>query len=221
MDEKSLRIEKIPITRTEVFEKLYNAILFGYFKPGERLVERDLSQILGVSRTPIREVLRELERINLVKSEPYKGVFVNKVTIKEANDIFVLRKNLEALAVKLCIENISKDQLKKMESNLDTYKEVLGSENLQKLLELDDQFHSIIYKSTNNNILISTIQNLRTMIMHYRERSLPLRQTETYKEHKEIHQAIKEKDTDLAETAIQNHINSFWEEIKHQFENKT
>ena len=217
MEELNLKIEKIPITRTEVFEKLYNAIITGYFKPGERLIERDLSQILGVSRTPIREVLRELERLNLVKSEPYKGVFVNTVTIKEANDIFVVRKNIEALAVKLCVENISEEQLSKMEINLNTYEEALGSGNLQKLLELDDQFHSIIYNATDNNILISTIQNLRTMIAHYRERSLPVRQSETYKEHQDIYQAIKEKNSTEAETAIQDHIDSFWKEIKHQF----
>ena len=221
MDKQCLKIEKIPITRTEVFEKLYSAIISGYFKPGERLVERDLSKILGVSRTPIREVLRELERLNLVKSEPYKGVFVNTVTIKEANDIFVLRNNIEGLAIKLCVENITKTDLNNMKNNLILYKKAQNSGDLQRLLQLDDEFHSIIYKSTDNNVLINTIQNLRTMIGHYRERSLPIRQQETYAEHENIYLAIKEKNIQKAETAIQKHINSFWLEIKHQFsENK-
>ncbi|WP_214659172.1 GntR family transcriptional regulator [Candidatus Formimonas warabiya] len=215
MDEKSLKIEKIPITRTEVFEKMYTAIISGYFKPGDRLVERDLSHILGVSRTPIREVLRELERLNLVKSEPYKGVFVNIVTIKEANDIFVVRKNMEGLATRLCVENITEEILENLDKNLLSYREALKTNDVQRMLELDDDFHSIIYNATNNNILISMIHNLRTMISYFRVYSLPTRQKETYQEHEDVFRAIKSKDADLAEKAIQDHIAAFWVEVKH------
>ena len=107
MIENDFKIHKIPITRTEVFNKLYNAIISGYFKPGDRLIERDLSVLLGVSRTPIREVLRELERMKLVKSEPYKGVFISKISINEADEIFVVRMSIEGLAARLCVQNIT------------------------------------------------------------------------------------------------------------------
>ncbi|MEL7564237.1 MAG: GntR family transcriptional regulator [Dehalobacterium sp.] len=219
MDENSLKIEKIPITRTEVFEKMFNAIISGYFKPGERLVERDLSQVMGVSRTPIREVLRELERLNLVKSEPYKGVFVNKITIKEANDIFVVRKNIEGLATRLCVENITKETLDNLEKNLLSYQKALKTNNVQIMLKLDDDFHSIIYNSTNNSILIDIIHNLRTMISYFRVRSLPTRQKETYQEHENVYSAIKSKNADLAEKSIQDHISAFWLEVKLQINN--
>jgi len=216
LDEKNLKIEKIPITRTEVFQKLLNAIISGYFKPGDRLVERDLSQVLGVSRTPIREVLRELERLNLVKSEPYKGVFVNKVTVKEANDIFVVRKNIEGLATKLCVENITEDIINNLQKNLITYQEALKISDIEKMLELDDEFHSIIYNSSENSILIDMIQHLRTMISYFRVRSLPTRQKETYQEHENVFLAIKSKDADLAEKTIQDHISAFWLEVLYQ-----
>ncbi len=219
LKEYSLKIEKIPITRTEVFEKIYNAIISGYFKPGERLVERDLSQIMGVSRTPIREVLRELERLNLVKSVPYKGVFVNKITIKEANDIFLVRKNIEGLATRLCVENINEETLENLEKNLQSYREALKTNDVQTMLKLDDDFHSIIYNSTNNNILIDIIHNLRTMISYFRVRSLPTRQKETYQEHESVYLAIKSKNADLAEKNILDHISAFWLEVKKQINN--
>jgi len=125
MNKSKLKIKKIPITRNEVFDKLFNAIIFGYFSPGEQLIERELSKSLGVSRTPIREVLRELERLNLVTSQPYKGVIVNKITIEKAQEICLVRMYIEKLAIKLCIENINETIISNLKSSLDKYKKAL------------------------------------------------------------------------------------------------
>jgi DNA-binding GntR family transcriptional regulator len=218
MNKFSLKIKKISITRNEVFNKLFNAIIFGYFNPGEKLVERELSKELGVSRTPIREALRELERLNLVTSQPYKGVIVNKITIEEAQEICLVRMYLEKLAVKLCIENINETIISNLKSSLYKYKKALKKNNIKEMLIQDDLFHSIIYKSTKNSILQNILRNLRARIGQCRLLTLPCLPNETLSEHTNIYNAIKKKNLDLAEKEIQEHIKSFYKILQEKLQ---
>lgn len=214
MNKSILKIKKIPIVRSEVFNKLFNAIIFGYFKPGDRLIEAELTKSLGVSRTPIREVLRELERLNLVSSQPYKGVTVNKITIEKAQEICLVRMYLEKLAIKLCIENINETIISNLKSSLDKYKKALKKNNIKEMLIQDDLFHSLIYKSTKNSTLQNILKNLRATIGQCRLVTLPCLPNETLSEHTNIYNAIKQKNLGLAEKAIQEHIKSFQTVLK-------
>ena len=218
MNKFKLKIKKIPITKNEVFDKLFNAIIFGYFNPGERLVERELSKELGVSRTPIREALRELERLNLVTSQPYKGVIINKITIEEAQEICLVRIYLEKLAIKLCIENINETIISNLKSNLDKYKKALKKNNIKEMLIQDDLFHSIIYKSTKNSTLQNILKNLRATIGQCRLVTLPCLPNETLSEHTNIYNAIKKRNLDLAEKEIQEHIKSFYKILQEKLQ---
>jgi len=218
MNKFKLKIKKIPITKSEVFNKLFNAIIFGYFNPGEKLVERELSKELGVSRTPIREALRELERLNLVTSQPYKGVVVDKITIEKAQEICLVRIYLEKLAIKLCIENINKTIISNLKSSLDKYKKALKTNNIKEMLVQDDLFHSTIYKSTKNLTLQDILKNLRARIGQCRLVTLPCLPNETLDEHTNIYNAIKKKNLDLAEKEIQKHINSFYKILQEKLQ---
>jgi DNA-binding GntR family transcriptional regulator len=218
MNKFSLKIKKISITRNKVFDKLFNAIIFGYFNPGEKLVERELSKELGVSRTPIREALRELERLNLVTSQPYKGVIVNKITIEEAQEICLVRMYLEKLAVKLCIENINETIISNLKFSLDKYKKALKKNNIKEMLIQDDLFHSTIYKSTKNSTLQNILSNLRARIGQCRLLTLPCLPNETLSEHTNIYNAIKKKNLDLAEKEIQEHIKSFYKILQEKLQ---
>jgi len=218
MNKFKLKIKKIPITKNEVFDKLFNAVIFGYFNPGERLVERKLSKELGVSRTPIREALRELERLNLVTSQPYKGVIINKITIEEAKEICLVRVYLEKLAIKLCIENINETIMSNLKSNLDKYKKALKKNNIKEMLIQDDIFHSIIYKSTKNSTLQNILKNLRARIGQCRLLTLPCLPNETLSEHSNIYNAIKKNNLDLAEKEIQEHIKSFYKILQEKLQ---
>jgi len=209
MNKSILKIKKIPIVRSEVFNKLFNAIIFGYFKPGDRLIEAELTKTLGVSRTPIREVLRELERLNLVSSQPYKGVIVNKMNIDKAREIFLVRTSLEKLAMRLCIENLNETIINNLKSSLDKYKKSLKKKNIKEMLIQDDKFHSIIYESTKNSVLQNILKNLRASIGQCRLLTLPYLQNETFNEHMNIYNAINKKDFNLAEKSVQEHIESF------------
>ena len=221
MDNFNLKIEKIPITRNEVFDKLFDAIIFGYFSPGEQLIERELSKAIGVSRTPIREALRELERIDLVSSLPYKGVVVNKISIKKAREICIVRMYLEKLAIELCIKNINKNILDDLKISLDNFNKALLENNLRDMLLNDNLFHSIIYESAGNDVLQNVLKNLRALIGQCRLITLPNLANRTHIDHANIYEAIKKNDVDLAKKYIQEHIEHFYNILKKEIKNNS
>ena len=210
------KIKQIPITRNEVFEKLFEAIIFGYIKPGTQLIERELSQALGVSRTPIREVLRELERLDLVTSHPYKGVIVNRISLKKAKELCLVRMHLEKLAIELCIKNINKKEINILKSSLKHFKMALKQNNIKEMLLHDDTFHTVIYESTKNDVLIGILKNLRAMIGQCRLITLPNLEDKTYEDHMNIFKAIINQDVISAQKYIQNHIENFYNILKQE-----
>src|SRR5208283_331539 len=102
------------VSSTLVFRKLENAILSGYFKPRERLVERDLLAHFDVSRTIIREVLKMLEGKGLVRIIPYRGAIVVDLTAEEVEEIYFLRQKLEAIAGRLVIESTTRIEIQRV-----------------------------------------------------------------------------------------------------------
>ena len=96
---KSYRIAKRPLYREEIKEALMEAIVSGELAPGERIVETRWAKELGVSQSPIREAIRELEMIGLVENIPYKGCIVRKLTRKDIEDTYKVRIALETMAI--------------------------------------------------------------------------------------------------------------------------
>ena len=106
--------EYLPL-RDVVFNTLRQAILKGEMEPGERLMEIQLAQKLGVSRTPVREAFRQLELEGLIQIIPNKGAYVTGIKVKDIQDIYMIRSKLEGLCARWACENITKEQLEEME----------------------------------------------------------------------------------------------------------
>ena len=143
--------EYLPL-RDVVFNTLRQAILRGELKPGERLMEIQLANKLGVSRTPIREAIRKLELEGLVLMIPRKGAEVAEITEKNMRDVLEVRKALEELAVQLACEKITAEEI----------------EDITEIAEADVRFHDIIYMATDNQKLIQLLNNLREQMYRYR-----------------------------------------------------
>ena len=141
--------EYLPL-RDVVFQTLRQAILKGELKPGERLMEIQLAQKLGVSRTPVREAIRKLELEGLVLMIPRKGAEVAEITIKDLEDVLEVRAALEELAVCDACENITEEQILALKEAADNFQAALESDDLVKCAETDMAFHEIIYSATNN-----------------------------------------------------------------------
>lgn len=199
--------EYLPL-RDVVFNTLRQAILRGELKPGERLMEIQLANKLGVSRTPIREAIRKLELEGLVLMIPRKGAEVADITEKSLRDVLEVRKALEELAVRLACDKITKEEVGNLKAAAQEFKKALASSDITQIAEADVRFHDIIYEATENQKLVQLLNNLREQM--YRYRIEYLKNSGVYNkliaEHEEIIRHIEKREKEQAAGIVSRHI---------------
>jgi len=215
-----IRLDNYKPLRELVFEALREAILKGVLKPGERLMEIQLAEEMGVSRTPVREAIRKLELEGLVAMVPRKGAYVASLSMKDIIEVFEIRSALEGLAAELAAERITDGELEELERYLVRITESIEAGDLSLVVAVDTDFHSQLYKASRNERLAQIINNLREQIQRFRTTSLSLpgRMQAALEEHKKIVDAISSRDGTLARRLAEEHIenaeNSFMEAIR-------
>lgn len=194
--------------RELVFETLREAIIDGELPPGERLMEIQVAEELGVSRTPVREAIRKLELEGLVAMIPRKGAYVAGLSMKDVIEVFEIRAALEGLAASLAAERATDDELENLERQLVRTTSLIDTSDLNGMVEIDTDFHSLLYTVSRNNRLAQIINNLREQIQRFRQTSLsfPGRMKEALEEHREIVEAVSSRDPELARRLAQEHI---------------
>ncbi len=194
--------------RELVLEALREAILNGTLQPRERLMEIQLADELGVSRTPIREALRKLELEGFIIMVPRKGAYVADFSLRDLEDIFEVRKSLEGLAAELAAERVTEEELVKLEQLLKEKSKAIENNDMQKLLDVDTAFHEKLYEASRNERLRSMISNLREQIERFRIASLqyPGRMKRSLEEHYQILDAIQRRDGETANRLAHAHI---------------
>ncbi len=199
--------EYLPL-RDVVFKTLRQAILMGELSPGQRLMEIQLANQLGVSRTPIREAMRKLELEGLVIMVPRKGAQVAKINQKGLNDVLEVRCSLEQLAVELACERITNEELEKLHDALNKFNDAVASKDLSLIADTDVVFHDIIYASTKNDRLIVILNNLREQLYRYRIEYLKDYDSHPslIAEHDAIYDALCTHNIASAKTNITSHI---------------
>jgi DNA-binding GntR family transcriptional regulator len=194
--------------RELVFEAIREAIVSGTLAPGERLMEVQLAEELGVSRTPVREAIRRLELEGYVVMVPRKGAFVASLSAKDVADVFEIRAALEGLAAELAAERITEEELEELERQLHYVARCVEEGDLPGLVEADTRFHELLYRASRNQRLTQIIGNLREQIQRFRTTSLatPGRMQETLEEHKKIVEALAQRNAVLARRLAEEHI---------------
>ena len=202
--------------RDVVFNTLREAILKGDLKPGERLMELQLADKLGVSRTPIREAIRMLELEGLAVTVPRKGAEVAKMTQKDMEDVLQIRKALEELAVQLACDKLTDAHLKKLKAAADTFQEATKKHDITAAALADVAFHDVIYSATDNPKLINMLNNLREH--NYRYRVEYLKDEMAYpaliQEHQDIYDGLSRRDKAFVVEAMERHVVNQENEMK-------
>ncbi|MBQ0059961.1 MAG: GntR family transcriptional regulator [Lachnospiraceae bacterium] len=201
--------EYLPL-REVVYNTLRKAILRGEFQPGERLMEISLSNKLGVSRTPVREAIRQLESDGLVTIIPRKGAQVARITSEEMYNVLEIRKCLELWTAEKACSRITEEGIVELEEAEKEFEKRLHSGDITELAEADEKFHNVIYNAAGNPRLVQLMYNLREQMYRFRveylkdKNSLDL----LVQEHRGIIDAVKNRDGEAAVRFTENHINN-------------
>ncbi len=193
-----------------VFEYLRNAILAGELKPGERLMEVTLAEQLGVSRTPVREAIRKLEKESFVIMIPRKGAYVADLTKKDIMEVLEIRKELEGFAAALAAERMALSEKEALGKVVERFNESLINMDKKSMIECDNEFHSLIFEATKNQRLINIIYDLHDQFQRFR--LIYFNEFNNYKEiqasHNRIFDAIIKKDAKGARSEAESHVES-------------
>ncbi len=203
-----LSIDRLPSLRDRVYDHLRTAIINGRLAPGTTLLQEQLAEQMGVSRTPIRDALDRLANEGLVARSPGGRVSVAELSFQELREKYAVRGVLEGLALRLAAQRMGDRQLKKLNSLLREMHAAVEQNDVLTVTEIGAEFHDIIIDSCGNDFLIQTLHSLNDSIRRYRRvaANIPGRAAETMLEHQQIYSALQSGEIETAEKLIQEHI---------------
>ena len=194
-----------------LFGKIQKDILTGEIKQGEKLTEQRICERYKVSRTPVREALRQLEQEGLIENIPNRGAFVLGLTDQDILDLFDLRTAYEVQAAVWAVERMTKKEMEAFEETFEFMEFYTMKEDIEKMLKINMNFHKSLYKGTHNRMLIQTLSTyqLYTKYTDRYEEKDPREYLKTVlEEHRNIFNAVKERDAQKAANAMEVHMNN-------------
>lgn len=205
----SLRVTRDqPTLREMVLDKLRHAIMSFQLMPGDRLVERDLCDRLGVSRTSVREALRHLEAEGLVEHIGNRGPRVAVITLEDARDIYELRCVLESMVVQLFTQKANRRQMAELDQVWEALKETLREGDTHAIVAAVSDFYGVLYDGAGNRVAGQFLSQLQARINYLRATSMSQKERyrESFREMTRIVDAIKARDPVAAHEACVEHI---------------
>lgn len=201
--------------RGRVFQRLRDDILSGRYRENEELKEVAIGDEMGVSRTPVREAFRQLELEGLIQIIPNKGAYVTGITVKDVEDIYMMRSLLEGLCAKWAAQNITKEQLEEMEENVYLSEFHASKGHFDQMAELDNRFHEIMYEASQSKMLEHQLKDFHQYVLRVRQKTLSsnIRSKASNEEHRLIMEAIRNKDAENAEKLAHQHIINAYENM--------
>ena len=205
------------VLSSKVYEALKEMIAQHRFRPGARVNVERLSKELDVSRTPVWEAVRRLEIEGLLKYIPYRGVFMVEMTLETAYELFQVRGALERLVARLAAENADQRTLERLSKCVEAQLEVIEKQDPLGYSRLDFEFHSIIYKSTRNRVLEEILESVRTKMQPVSMQIMPIL-PRLYEDHIKILEAVRSRDSAMAEDAFRRHNENILDQIRKDIE---
>ena len=206
--QSTLRIEDVPTVRAIVAQKLREAIMSGTLKPGQRLVERELCEMMGVSRPSIREALRHLEADGLVNTVPHRGPVVSTISLEEARQLYDARAVLEGFAGRECARLRDPDVVHRIGDALTRLKAAAAKQDLVGCLEAKTDFYGALIGGCRNSFVQRMLKPLhdRITLLRITSMSQPKRINKSLREVTAIWRAIQGGDEELAERCCVDHV---------------
>jgi DNA-binding GntR family transcriptional regulator len=194
--------------RTRVQDLIRASILDGYFEPGEKLIERELCEMTGVSRTILREALAHLEASGLIESHPHRGVTVAVVSVDTVREIYEVRAALEALAARCCAERATDRHVAALKDAARRLSAALKEADLTAIRIAKTDFYDVLFEGAGNRELKRVLDGMLDRISNLRGYSMsqPGRREACLREIREMTEAIASRDGTRAERASRAHV---------------
>lgn len=195
----------------QVYEQLEDDIIQGVYPKGTMLTELKLVERLGVSRTPIREALRHLERERLIE-DTGKGSMVLGISMEDMEDIMIIRERVEGIAAYHAAQNITAEERKAMDHLMQLQEFYFQQKDADRLRQIDDQFHESICTMSKRTVITDTLIPLTRKTRRYRRLSMDDWDwvAMARRDHEKIYQAIVAGDAEGARQATEEHIRDTW-----------
>lgn len=205
--------------REVVYESLRKTLIEYSIPVGERFIEKEYSERLNISRTPVREALKQLEEEGLVEYVHRSGVIVSKITKDDVIEIYKIRESLELLILTTAMDNITQEEIEDIENLLDYTEKVNNDGKIEEVIELFETFNNHIYKASKMKRLPYLIGSLNLYLKKFRNISIENeeRRLNGIKEHRLMLKSIIEKDVDLAQSVIEKHLKQSVDVVLSQF----
>lgn len=211
-------LESKPL-REKIADKIRADIIKGVYADEERLVEPKLAKSLGISRTPIREALRQLETEGFIEIVPRKGAVVKSLTVNDIDDLYAVKASLEGLAARQATANLTEKDIDRLRKMNDKFRDI-AYENpniMDEYLKYNVDFHNIFITASKNKKILEILDGLSKNFQRFKTLlvSNPERAQHAVEEHQAIIDAFATGDPDLAENRVRWHIQNAWEYLKH------
>lgn len=195
---------------TNLYNELQEDILTGKLKPNQKLTEQKICDEYKVSRTPVREALRQLEMDGLIENIPNRGAFVLGLSDQDISDMYDLRKSYEVLAVRWAIDRITDEELAELEETFEFMEFYTLKNDINKMLNINTAFHQIIYNATHNRMLKQLLSSYQVYLKYCNPSNYyaPNYLTDVLAEHKAIFEAFKAKDVEAGALAMITHMDN-------------
>lgn len=194
--------------RDMVYEEIKERILMGKITPGTRLMEIELADSMGVSRTPIREAIRKLEKEGLVTIEARRGAYASQISSEDMVAILEVRQNMDGLAAHFAASRATPEQLELLSETFEKFNQAVIDGNTQDMIKYDTKFHKIIVDASHNKVLVQIVEKLQELVLRFRYVYYDdFRRAEKMPaEHKDILEAIQTGNGEVARSAADVHI---------------
>jgi GntR family transcriptional regulator, rspAB operon transcriptional repressor len=195
---------------SNLFSELRKDILQGKLRPKEKLSEQQVCDLYGLSRTPVREAFHQLELEGLIETIPNRGAFVVGLSSQDIEDLYEMRKAYEVLAVRWAIQRITEEELEKFKEAYEFMEFYTMKKDADKMLNINMEFHNLIYTSSHNRLLSHTLSAYQFYIKQTKTNSTYLNDhlEEVLKEHKKIYDAFVKKGPDAGAEAVATHLDN-------------
>ncbi len=202
---------------SHVLKQIKQAILSSRLRPGDRIVESELAREMKISRVPIREALRYLEKEGLVVRSPFRGTYVSRLDDKNLEELYTLRSALEELAIRIVINEITDAKIAKLDSIFEAMESASREERVENLIDEDLRFHRTICEMSNHQKLLEVWLTLEHQLRSFIALASLYDEPDRFlRNHSPILEAIKHGDSEAAEKAIRHHLSEALSLLKNQ-----